>query len=623
MRKFLQLLVLFVYIGGGITIAQNEYADTVALGYATQLGDYVFPEVEWDVQSGDELPFTQQFVYTAESGVAGSPEIVDVDVTMKIDGHKYDLETGEVLDSLMYANIFQNYRLVFSGAPAEDMGVPNGDFRQFNDDEIFTFIFESVNNTPPNDLYPDVQMSLYALGGWSHGKSSLDIILNGDYVGIWQNTNDNNSNSMDPVITDLETRQEIKIVIEEGDTLQLKGHNRDPKMTYFRLNALMMKMEATILPTDINLSAEGGVAEITDINGTLRILAEVLPEDASDTRVQWTLENNNIGATINSAGVVQAWPRDVGNGAVTVRGTVGEGDEAVTSTMEVTISGQEDILVDSIYVTSWNDSITENGGTIRMQAEVYPDIAANKEVEWSVEDNGTGATIDSTGLLRGSATDNGNGTVTVMAAATDGSEVYDTMKVHIINQETVFVESITLTYDSEFPEILENGGSLQFNAEVTPGIASDTTVTWSLENNNIGATIDENGLLTASGKTDGNGTVTVKATANDGSGVFATVDVTIVNQSNVSVPQTELSRALSVYPNPINGNQKLMVEISDNVAFIEAISIFDITGRKISETEEFAGNTSFAEISFESDKGIYLIKVNTNKGSVIQRVIKK
>ncbi|MFC2081063.1 Ig-like domain-containing protein, partial [Bacteroidota bacterium] len=594
----------------------------VALGYATQVGDYVYPEVDWLGQTGDEYPFTQQFIYAAEAGVPGSPETVDVDVTMKVDGHKFDPETGEILDSLMYVYIMQTYRLAMCGAPGEGLGVPNGDVRQFNDDEIFTFVFEGVNNTPPNTLFPDVQMGLYALAAWANPSVSCDVYLNGEMVGYWYNQGDK-GDEIYPLVTDPVSMQEMKIVLQKGDTLQLKG-NPD---TYMRLNALMMVMEDTEPPTGLNLSAEGGTAEITVNNDNLRILAEVLPEKASDTRITWSLENNDIGATINQGGFVHAWPRDAGNGTVTVRGTVGQGDAAVSSTLEVTISGQEDIPVDSIYLypggAGNRDTIDLNGGARQIWAEVYPEIAANKEVEWTVDDNGTGATIDETGLLRASATDDGNGTVIVKATAMDGSGVSDTISIVIMNQESLFVESIAITYDGEFPEIIENAGTLQLYAEVTPAVATDTTVTWSLENNDIGATIDQTGLLTASGKTDGNGLVTVKAAANDGSGVFATVDVTIVNQSNVSVPQTALQRAVSLYPNPVNGNQALVIEISENVAFIEAIRIFDVTGRKVAELQDFSGNASQTILSFNKEKGIYLIKVDTDKGSVIQRVLVK
>lgn len=68
---------------------------------------------------------------------------------------------------------------------------------------------------------------------------------------------------------------------------------------------------------------------------------------------------------------------------------------------------------------------------------------------------------------------------------------------------------------------LENGGTLQMSAAVTPTDADNKKVTWSVDGTL--ATIDTEGLLTATSP----GTVTVKATAQDYSGVAGEKDITI------------------------------------------------------------------------------------------------
>ena len=111
-------------------------------------------------------------------------------------------------------------------------------------------------------------------------------------------------------------------------------------------------------------------------------------------------------------------------------------------------------MVDSIYVSASSYLIEENGGTLQMNADVFPSYAANMDVEWSVEDNGTGTTIDTTGLLQANPTAAGDGTVRVKATAKDGSGVFDTVDVIITNQNAAFVEFINLSHDGDFPEIL-------------------------------------------------------------------------------------------------------------------------------------------------------------------------
>ena len=65
------------------------------------------------------------------------------------------------------------------------------------------------------------------------------------------------------------------------------------------------------------------------------------------------------------------------------------------------------------------------------------------------------------------------------------------------------------------------------SATVLPANAIDKTVTWSVTPGTGTATISSSGLLTAAT----NGTVTVVATANDGSKVTGSKVITISNQS--------------------------------------------------------------------------------------------
>ena len=633
MKKILQLLMLFALLSGSLTYAQETYFDTVSIGWGDQAGlTYPGSLIEWSVVDGDPFPFTQDWSFIPNEADETTTDNVTVNLSLQVDANKYDPATGEFLDSAMYVFIFQSHRLVFSGDEdplTEEDPIGNGDRRQFNPDEVFTFIFKTLNNAPPNELYPDVQTGLIGIAGWTNKTVATaypKVTLNGELVGYLQTNKNIGVSTEFPIVTDLITETPVKIVINEGDTVQLWGVSD----TYFRFNAMVLVLEATVPPTGLTLSAEGGTAEITDNGGTLSILGEVTPANASDKRITWSLENNDIGATINEGGILQAWPRDVGNGKVTVKGAVGD----VSSTIEVTISGQEDIPVDSIYLYpggSGNvDSITENGGLRRIWAETYPDNAANKEVDWTVEDNGTGATIDSVGfegglyfcLLKALAMDNGNGTVIVKATAKDGSGVFDTIPIVIINQESVFVESIEITYEGEFPEILENGGSLQLYASVLPELATDKTVTWTIDDKGTGATLDENGLLTASGKDDGNGSVTVTATANDGSGVFATLDVTIAGQTSVSVENHTLSDAIRIYPNPVNGDISVKIEVSDPSIYLKSVSVFDITGRTIMRLDNAKLSKQTAEVLLTGRSGILIMKVETSKGTIVHRIVK-
>src|SRR5690606_25462874 len=88
---------------------------------------------------------------------------------------------------------------------------------------------------------------------------------------------------------------------------------------------------------------------------------------------------------------------------------------------------------------SGGTEITTDNGTLQLQATVKPDDATTKTVNWSVENITGQATITSSGLL----TAEKNGTVKVIASATDGSGVTGQLQVTISNQ-IIPVESITI-----------------------------------------------------------------------------------------------------------------------------------------------------------------------------------
>ncbi len=233
--------------------------------------------------------------------------------------------------------------------------------------------------------------------------------------------------------------------------------------------------------------------------------------------VTWSIVNGTGQATINTTGLVTA----VTSGTVTAVATANDGS-GVTGTLVITITNQF-IPVTSITITGAGGSttITTDNGTLQLTATVTPSDATNKTVTWSVV-NGTGqATINTTGLVTAVA----NGTVTARATANDGSGVVGSLVITITNQ-VIPVASITVTGAGGSSVIITDYGQLQLTAAVLPTDATNKTVTWSIINGTGQATINTTGLVTAIA----NGTVTARAIANDGSGVFGELVITITNQ---------------------------------------------------------------------------------------------
>lgn len=96
---------------------------------------------------------------------------------------------------------------------------------------------------------------------------------------------------------------------------------------------------------------------------------------------------------------------------------------------------------------------------------------------------------------------------------------------------TIAVNTVTVTGEGGASTITTTNGTLQMNAAITPANASNKNVTWSVINGTGSATISTTGLLTAVS----NGTVTVKATAKDGSGKFGETEIIISGQQGAII----------------------------------------------------------------------------------------
>lgn len=273
----------------------------------------------------------------------------------------------------------------------------------------------------------------------------------------------------------------------------------------------------TVPVTGITVNGEGGANTINLQGGTLQLNAAILPANATNKNITWSIQNGTGQATISKTGLVTA----VASGTVTARATAQDGS-SVFGTLVITISNQL-IPVTGITVTGAGGAttISSDDGQLQLSATVLPDNATNKAVTWSVQ-NGTGqASINASGRLTAIA----NGTVTARATANDGSGIFGTLLITISNQ-SVSVTSITIQGAGGANSITSDDGQLQLTASVLPTEATNKTVTWSIENGTGNASISTTGLVTAIS----NGTVTARATANDGSGVYGSLQITISNQ---------------------------------------------------------------------------------------------
>jgi uncharacterized protein YjdB len=270
----------------------------------------------------------------------------------------------------------------------------------------------------------------------------------------------------------------------------------------FMLNINQLPMVSV---QSITLSAD---KNNVDMGKQLSILAEVLPADAENKSLRWEVVSGAEFAEIDGNGVLTGKAA----GSVTVRATAQDSSGVfgeititvnpapVTNVTSITISGAKDIKV---------------GDSLQLSATVKPDNATNKGITWSISSGSSYATISDAGKLTAKAA----GTVKVKATAKDGSGASAEVTVKI-TAKTVSVTSVTL---SAGKTTIYVGDTLQLTAAVKPDNATNKNVTWSISSGSARGSVDASGKLTAKAA----GSVTVKATAKDGSGKSGTITITI------------------------------------------------------------------------------------------------
>jgi len=363
---------------------------------------------------------------------------------------------------------------------------------------------------------------------------------------------------------------------------------------------LVITITGPIDVTGITVTGQGGLTTVAEAS-TLQMLAAILPANATDQTVTWSVTNGTGTATISATGLLSGLTQ----GTVTVMATANDGS-GIVGQLVITITGPIDVA--EITVTGQGGLTTvAEASTLQMLAAILPANATDQTVTWSVT-NGTGtATINATGLLSGLT----QGTVTVIATANDGSGITGQLVITVTGTQNVLIQNLTILTPNGQDIITDINGTLQMIVSIYPGNATNQTVTWEVVNQTGAATISASGLLTAVS----NGTVLVKVSANDASGLTAEKVITINMEEEVNGIDNEEDFIINVYPNPFTN------QITVNSSMIDLITVVDLSG-KIVYKEKVEHNGFLIDLNY-LEVGIYMLILQTEENYYTQKVIKK
>ncbi len=348
----------------------------------------------------------------------------------------------------------------------------------------------------------------------------------------------------------------------------------------------LLGAEAGVDVESITLS--GGTTITTD-NGTLQLVAAILPEDATNKVLKWTVENGTGKATVNSEGLVTG----VSDGTVTVTAAATDASY-VDATIEITISGQVTTVQEMNVIRNWNFSVLNADGVTAAEWGGWKDASPEHKVIEGVSVHTPAISAD---VWRYQFNQN------QLTALPDVDYIYS----------FVAWADVDRTINTDFEDTEANGytrygvstdpesnGSSDWTFPIT---TSPTKFVFHVNFNQIKETTDQKVSFFLGAFTDAS-TVYIDSV------LLVTAEQ---YNSAVKVPTTAVS-GVKIYPNPIDNSNVL------NVALTSAnskVTIYNSVGRKV---EEVIVNGSIAKIDVSSyARGMYFVKVNTDS---VQKFVK-
>lgn len=185
----------------------------------------------------------------------------------------------------------------------------------------------------------------------------------------------------------------------------------------------------------------------------------------------------------------------------------------------------------------------------------------------------------------------------------------------------VYEQITNIDLTAETTEISENSGMILVRAETTPEEDYINKVNWEISQGDIDVTLfkfDKACRVKGSGDSNGNGTITLRATAMDNPEIYGEMDITITNQGTTKVNELE-NDLFEVFPNP--SNNRFTLHLHQQPAPGTRVWITDVSGRTIMDIET---DTNSTEITFGDDleTGVYFLNYIDDRQKINRTIIK-
>ena len=303
--------------------------------------------------------------------------------------------------------------------------------------------------------------------------------------------------------------------VDQNGTLKAVGNGTATITVATKDQGRTATCSVTVAQWAISISLD--VTSITLNEGqTQTLTATIIPDSAADKSLKWTSSDENV-ATVDQTGKIMA----ISKGTATIKAEANDGSGKYATCFVAVKRLVKVIELDKTSITVYNGAIEI------ITATVTPSDANDISITWA-SSNPSVATVSSSGLVTGKT----RGNTVITATANDGSWIKATCEVEVKQ----YVTSITLSKTSTL--LLVGQEETLSVTSILPDNANNKSYTWSSSNNAV-AKVNTDGKVTAVSR----GKATVKVTANDGSGVLDSCEVSVKNPC----PSGAVDLGLSVY----------------------------------------------------------------------------
>lgn len=316
----------------------------------------------------------------------------------------------------------------------------------------------------------------------------------------------------------------------------------------------------------------------------------VTPATSNDYTLTWTSSNTTV-ATIDDKGKLTAVAP--GKATITVKTSTGQIDSCIVTVKQQATGLQLNYKEKTIVI----------GESFQIKATVVPSAAADEvSVNWTSSKTSV-ATVSSSGVVKGLK----GGTAIITAKSNDGKFTEFCV--------VTVVERVTSVKLNKSNVAIGLKKTISLKATVKTNAATDPAIKWTSSNPRI-ATVDSKGRVTGKAL----GTVTITATAKDGSGEKDTCIVRVVRQAtSISLNKTSITIVegrtykLTAKIKPSNATYKSVKWTSSD----EKIAIVDSNGKVTALAEGNAIITATAKDSSGKKASCYVfVKPRTPANSV-------